>query len=77
MTFEGILLEMKYLRIHNISIHINLYQNRFKNESVRKNFLKFLYRRKDGQMERRKDGKADFFVRCRRIYVLNKYSCTL
>ena len=42
---------MKYLRIHNIGIHINFYQNRFINESVRKNFLKF----SESQMERRKD----------------------
>ena len=34
--FEVILLEMKYLRIHNISIHINFYQNRFINECARK-----------------------------------------
>ena len=39
---------MKYLRIYNISIHINFYQNRFINESVWKNFLKFSERRKDG-----------------------------
>ena len=32
---------IKYLRIHNIGIHINFYQHRFINESVRKNFLKF------------------------------------
>ena len=48
MTFEVILIEIKYLRIHNISVHINFYQNRFTNESVRKNFLKFSDRRKDG-----------------------------
>ena len=46
---------MKYLRIHNIGTHINL----IKNESARKNFLKFSERR-------------SFFVRCRRTYVLNK-----
>ena len=57
---------MKYLRIHNIGIHTNFYQNRFINESVRKNFLKFSYRRIDGKTERR-----IFFVRCRRTYVLN------
>ena len=50
---------MKYLRIYNVSIHI--YQNRFINESVRKNFLKFSERRKDGV----------FFESCRRTYVLN------
>ena len=32
MTFEVILLKMKYLRIHNFGIHINFYQNRFINE---------------------------------------------
>ena len=54
---------MKYLRIHNIGIHINFYQNRFINESARKNFLKFSV----------KDVKTEFFfVRCRRTYVLNK-----
>ena len=46
---------MKYLHIHNVSIHINFYQNRFINECVMKTFLKFPYRRKDG-----------VFVRCRR-----------
>ena len=35
---------MKYLRIHNVSIHINIYQNRFINECV------------PVQTERRKDG---------------------
>jgi hypothetical protein len=44
---------MKYLRIHNIGIHINFYQNRFINECVRMNFLKFSYRRKDVRTERR------------------------
>ena len=52
MTFEVILIEIKYLRIHNISVHINFYQNRFIIESVRKNFLKFPER----VTERRKDG---------------------
>ena len=45
---------MKYLRIHNIGILINFYQNRFINERVRKNFLNFPER----VMERRKDGKT-------------------
>ena len=54
------------MRIHNISIHINFYQNRFINECVRKNFLKFSWR----QTERRKDVKT-YFVRCRRTCVLN------
>ena len=56
MTFEVVLILMKYLRIYNISIHTNFYQNRFINESVRKNFLKFSKRRKDVKTERRKDG---------------------
>ena len=71
MTFEVILIKRKYLRIHNISIHIIFYQNQFINECVRKNFLKF----SEGQTERRKDGKTErrsFFVSCRRTYVLNK-----
>ena len=38
---------MKYLCIHNVSIHINFYQNRFINECGWKTFLKFSYRRKD------------------------------
>ena len=54
MTFEVILILMEYLRIHNISIHIFFfYQNRFINECVRKNFLKF--------SEGRKDVKTEFF----------------
>ena len=56
MTFEVIVIKMKYLRIHNISIHIIFYQNRFINECVRKNFLKFSEGRKDVKTERRKDG---------------------
>ena len=70
MTFEVILFKMKYLRIHNNSIHIIFYENRFVNECVRKNFLKFL----EGKTERRKDVKTErrsFFVSCRRTYVLN------
>ena len=59
---------MKYLRIHNIGIHIIVYQNRFINESVRKNFLKFLER----QTERR-----SFFARCRKTHFLNKKSSRL
>ena len=67
MTFEVILIKVKYLRIHNISIHIFFfYQNRFINECVRKNFLKY----SEGQTERR-----IFFVSCRRTYVLNKIKC--
>ena len=44
MTVEVILNKTKYFRVHNVSIHINFYQNRFINECVRKNFLKFLER---------------------------------
>ena len=41
MTVEVILIKMKYFRIYDISIHINFYQNRFINECVKRNFLKF------------------------------------
>ena len=44
MTVEVILNKIEYLRIHNVSIHIDFYQNRFINECVRNNFLKFLER---------------------------------
>ena len=47
-------MENKYLSIHNISIHINFYHNRFINEIIRKNFLKF--------PERRKAVKTEFFL---------------
>ena len=63
MTFEVVLIKIKNLRIHNISIHIIFYQNRFINECARKNFLKFSERQTERQ---------SFFVRCRRTYVLNK-----
>ena len=49
MTVEVILKNMKYWRIHNVSIHINVYQNRFINECVRKNFL-------NSRKDRCKDG---------------------
>ena len=53
MTVEVILIKMKYLRIHNISIRIiSIHQNRFINECVRK---KFLNSRKD----RSKDGDVE------------------
>jgi hypothetical protein len=52
MTFEVIFIKIKYLRIYNISIHINFYQNQSINyKCVRKNFLKFSER----QAERHKD----------------------
>ena len=60
MTFEIILILIKYLRIYNISIHINFYQNGFINECLRKNFLKFAERRKDVKTERRKEKSASF-----------------
>ena len=62
MTVEVILNPMKYLRIHKATIHINNYQNRFINECVRTNFLKYPER----QTDRRKDG-----VISRSSYVLN------
>ena len=39
MTFEVVLIKMKYLRIHNINIHKIFYQNRFINGCVRRIFL--------------------------------------
>ena len=53
---------MEYLRIHNVSIHINFYQNRFIMNVLGRIFL-------NSRKERRKD---DSFVRCRRTDVLNK-----
>ena len=40
MTFEVILIYMKYFCIHNNSYHINFYQNQLINECVIRNFLK-------------------------------------
>ena len=58
MIFEVILIKMKYLRLYNISILINFFQNRFINECARKikstEFHSFTV----------------FFVRIRRTYVL-------
>ena len=34
--FELILIKMKYLRLYNVSIHIDFYQNRFINECAKK-----------------------------------------
>ena len=39
MTFKVVLIKIKYLSMHNISIHINFYKNRFINECVRRIFL--------------------------------------
>ena len=36
MTFEVILIKMKYLCLYNVSIHIKFYQNQFVNECARK-----------------------------------------
>ena len=59
MTFEAILNQMKYLRIHNVCIHIILYQNQFINESAMRIF----------------SNSCNFvntdFLRCRRTYILN------
>ena len=50
---------MKYLRINNVSIHINLYQNQLRNECARKKKAKTPESR-------------SFLVRYRGTYVLNK-----
>ena len=38
MIFEVKLDEIQNVRLHNVSSHINLYQNQFINECARKNF---------------------------------------
>ena len=65
---------MKYLRNHNISIHINFYQNRFINECARKKKAKIPEFRSFTVSEFhsfRVSQFQSFFVRCRRTYVLN------
>ena len=59
---------MKYLHFHNISIHINVNQNRFINECARKIKAKI----PESQSLR------FFFVRCRRTYIHNnrKFGCS-
>ena len=56
------LFKMKYLLIRNISIHTIFYQIRFINECVREEFSYIPVKR---------DKNTEFFVRCRRTYVLN------
>ena len=52
MTFEVILNKIKYLCIHNVTIHtIFLYENRYTNECAGKKFYKFPERRIEGKME--------------------------
>ena len=80
MTFEVILIKMKYLCLHNISIHINLYQNWFINECARKIKAKILESHSFGVSEFQSFTVSQFqsfrvfFVRCRRTYVLNPES---
>ena len=59
MTFDVILIKMKYLRIHNISIQTSFF---YQNRCVRKFF--FLNSRN------KQTKRWCFFVRCRRTYVL-------
>ena len=60
MIFEVVLYRMQYLRIHNISIHrFFFYQKQFINKCARK------------ILNSRKDGKTEFFVRCKRTFVLD------
>ena len=54
MTVEVILNKIKYLLIHNVSIHIIFYRNKLINECVRKIFFRFPER----QTKRRKDVKT-------------------
>ena len=67
MTFEVIIYFMKNLRLYNVSIHRNFYQNRFINEYARKKKAKISESWSFGVTESR-----SFLVRYRRTYVLNK-----
>ena len=51
MTFEVILYFIKSLLLHNVNIHINLYQNRFMNEYARKKKAKISESRSHGITE--------------------------
>ena len=51
MTFEVILYFIKTLRLHNVSIHRNFYQNRFVNEYARKKKAKISESRSPGITE--------------------------
>ena len=66
MTSEVILHFMKNLRLHNVSIHRNFYQNRFINECARKKKAKI----PESQSPRVPESRS-FLVRYRRTYVLN------
>ena len=61
MTFKAL------KRLHNVSIQRIFYQNRFINEWARKNFSLILV-----ITYLRNYGKTEFFVRCKRTYVLKK-----
>ena len=61
MTFEVILYLIKILCHHNVSIHINCYQNQFINEYPRNKKAKISKSR-------------SFLVRYRKAYILNKYN---
>ena len=51
MNSEVILDKIKHLRLYEVSIKINFYQNRFINEFAKNNLAKILYRRKNGMTE--------------------------
>ena len=57
MTFWGHSLFYKNLRLHNVSIHRNFYQNRLIYKCVKKSLSKI-------------PGSQSFFVRCRRTVIL-------
>ena len=40
LSFEIILIKMKYLRIYNVSVHRNFYQNQLINKCARKKIAK-------------------------------------
>ena len=66
MTFE-----IKYLRIHIISIHMIFYQIRFINECARKIKAKFPKSHIFTDQEFLSFKVSELFVRFRRTYVLN------
>ena len=75
MTFEVIIYFMKNLRLHNVSIHRNFYQNRFINEYDRKKKAKISESQSLEVTESRSHRVTEsqsFLVRYRRTYVLKK-----
>ena len=77
MTFEVILYFMKILRLHNVSIHRNFYQNRFINKYARKKKAKISESRSHGARNHGVPESRSFLVKYRRTYVLKNYEVWL